>query len=171
VARVVSKEQSGLLLTADGRWLHEGEPATHAGIKRFFHHQIRRDERGEYYLYNSIVVPNRGRLEEHVYFEREGTAYFVERLTVDHARGVLAVELNTGSHELVDPATLSSDDDGRVYCRLAAGDEALLGRHAIMQLEPALERLDDGVGLRVGDRLHVIGQHHPRRPRRPGSAG
>ena len=81
MARIVSKEESKLRLTADGSWQHEGAPTTHAGIKRYFHQQIRKDEQGAFYLYNAFVAPEKNlTLEEHVYFDVEDTAYFVESL-------------------------------------------------------------------------------------------
>ena len=153
--RVVPKEESQLGLTEDGRWLHDGEAATHAGVRRFFHQQIRKDEAGAFYLYNSIYVPEKDlTLEEHVYFSVEDTAYFVESLSVDDD-GFVA-KLNTGSEVELSADALRQDDQGRVYCRLPAGDEARLLRHALSQLEPHLVEVDDGVAVAVGGASYPI---------------
>jgi hypothetical protein len=157
MARIVPKEESRLVLRADGRWFQDGEEATHRGVSRFFHHQIRKDEDGNFYLYNSIDVPEKGiTLEEHVYFEVEDTAYFVESFDVDE--GKLVVTLNTGESQAIDPAAIASNDEGHVYCQLASGDEARFGRHAQSKLEPLLVDSDGQLALRVGDTAHPIGK-------------
>jgi hypothetical protein len=153
MARIVSKEESKLTLTANGLWKHEGELATHAGIKRFFHRQIRKDARGEFYLYNSIEVAG-VMLEEHVYFEVEDTAYFVETLRKEG--NDLVVELNTGEHQALDPRTLVQDEAGSVYCRLASSDLARFSRHAMMELEPHLDSDERGIYFSDGaHKLHI----------------
>lgn len=157
MARVVSREESQLRLHADGTWYHQGEPATHDGIKRFFSRQIRKDEAGELYLYNSIELPEKGiTLEEHVYFEVEDTAFFVQSLSLLGGGGLRAT-LNTDEEVEIDPASVVQDEEGHLYCRLPSGDEARLSRHALTQLEPWLEERDDGVHVRVGAASHPIG--------------
>ncbi|MEZ4440882.1 MAG: DUF1285 domain-containing protein [Polyangiaceae bacterium] len=143
MARRVSKEESKLRLSAEGRWYHDGELATHDGVSRFFHRQIRKDEAGDFFLYNAFPSPGKETLEEHVYFDVEDVAYFVEHVDLA-ARPPLAVTLNTTAADRIDPATLRSDEEGRVYGRLVSGDEARLTRHAMVQLEPQLVD-DDGV--------------------------
>ena len=157
MARIVSADASGLLLGGDGRWYHQGELATHQGISRFFHKQIRKDEAGAFYLYNRIDVPETGQfLEEHVYFEVEDTAYFVESVAMETGPAMLRARLNTGEESLVDPAGLTQDGRGRLYARLPSGDEAGFGRHAMQQLEPALEMVEGEIAVVLGGRSFPI---------------
>jgi hypothetical protein len=149
MARIVRKEESKLRLTADGRWLHDGEPATHQGVKRFFHRQIRKDDDGGYYLYNSIVVPEKNvTLEEHVYFEVDDTAYFVDSVGIDGQRVVL--QLNTGDRCELQAEALLADDGGHVYARTPAGDLARFSRQAMGSLEPYLGSDGQGYYLDLG---------------------
>lgn len=151
MARIVSKEESKLLLKSDGTWQHEGAPATHAGIKRFFHQQIRKDENGNFFLYNSFEVPEKNiTLEEHVYFEVEDTAYFVNSLKRES--DAFVVDLNTGVRQPLDAHALAQNSEGVVYATLHSGDRARLSRHAMTQLEPYVEGDPDGIFIRDGDR-------------------
>ncbi|HZO16431.1 MAG TPA: hypothetical protein VFB62_24320 [Polyangiaceae bacterium] len=149
MARIVSKEESKLLLKADGTWQHEGTPATHTGIKRFFHQQIRKDEDGKFFLYNAFERPEKNlTLEEHVYFEVEDTAYFVNSLKRED--DAFVVELNTGMRQPLDAHALTQNAEGVVYATLHSGDRARFSRHAMTQLEPYLEGDGDSVFIRDG---------------------
>ena len=150
MARIVSKEESKLLLRADGTWQHEGDSATHPGIKRFFHQQIRKDENGEFFLYNAFEVPEKNiTLEEHVYFEVEDTAYFVDSLRREGDAFIVA--LNTGVRHQLDAHAFVQSGDGVVYATLRSGDRARFSRHAMSQLEPFLDGEGDAIFIREGD--------------------
>jgi hypothetical protein len=171
MARVVSKEESLLVLRQDGTFWHDGAPATHDRLRRFLHRQIRKDAHGEHYLYNALEVEGRGLMEEHVYFEVEDTALFVTTVHADEAAGELVVRLNTEAELRLDPARVVEDDAGRVYAELAAGDLARFDRHAVTQLEPWLEAGDGAYWLRVGSRRVPVGRLERRSaPRPPASA-
>jgi hypothetical protein len=148
VARIVSKQDSKLRLTADGRWLHDGEPATHQGVKRFFHRQIRKDDGGDFYLYNALTVPEKElTLEEHVYFEVDDTAYFVDSVELSGAE--VTATLNTERRCQLPPGSLLADAEGHVYGRLPSGDLARFSRQAMSQLEPYLAADEAGFYLDV----------------------
>ncbi len=153
MARIVPKEQSGLVLKADGSWVHEGERATHPGVTRFFHQQIRKDDSGAFYLHNTIGTGDQGSaLEEHVYFEVEDTAYVALRVIHQPAESGFELELNTGEQVPLDLDSLTQDERGQVYCRVLDDDEARFGRHAMIQLEPFLDAEGDDIILRAGSR-------------------
>ncbi len=151
VARIVPQEESGLVLKADGSWQHDGELATHQGVTRFFHQQIRKDDSGAFYLHNTIGTGDQGvTLEEHVYFEVEDTAYFVLRVDYRSAEAAFELELNTGERVVLDLSSLTQDELGHGYCRVLDGDDARFGRHAMTQLEPFLEAEGEDIYLRAG---------------------
>lgn len=161
VARVVSKEESRLVLTADGRWKQDGDAATHRGVVSFFHRQIRKDIDGAYYLHNALEVPGKGTLEEHVYFEIEDTPYFVRHVRWGEAAGRFEVELSAGERELLRLDTLVTDEAGQLYCRVKDGDEARFDRHAMTELEPFLDSDDRGMYLRAGQERVRLGTRIP----------
>jgi len=149
------------VLAADGSWHHEGERATHQGVTRFFHRQIRKDERGTFFLYNVIGGGEAGSaLEEHVYFAVEDTAYFVWQLRFLAEDEGFELELNTGARVPLDLDGLTQDEEGNVYCRVLDADEARFGRHAMIQLAPFLATEGDEIVLVAGAR------RVPFRPRR-----
>jgi hypothetical protein len=151
VPRIVPKQESRLVLAADGTWRHDGERASHARLSRFLHGCIRRDESGAYYLHNAFVSESGATLEEHVYFEVEDTALFVRSATVDGGAPGLAVELNTGEHAQSDEESLSVGPDGVLSCEVR-GERARFGREAMVKLEPLLGEDERGYFLVAGDR-------------------
>ncbi len=139
------------MLTADGNWQHQGELATHRGVTRFFHQQIRKDERGAFFLVNQMDGGESGPpLEEHVYFNVEDTAYFVWQLRYISEDEGFELELNTGARVPLELESLTQDEDGNVYCQVLDGDEARFGRHCMTQLEPYLAAEGDEIVLVAG---------------------
>jgi hypothetical protein len=137
---MVSKEESQIRLREDGKWIHQGEPFSNRKIIDFFHRAIRKDEKGEYYLHN--VYDGK---EEHVYFEVEDTAYFVEKLEFDEGAKAFKVTLNTGDDGFIDVRGLRTDERGVVYCRVLDDDRARLTDNAMHQLADLSEMDDRGV--------------------------
>jgi Uncharacterized protein conserved in bacteria len=129
MTRIVSKEESGISLSARGDWFHHGEPVLHPRVIQLFHRAIRRDDEGRYYLYNVV-----GALEENVYFEVEDTAFFVLRLEFDEATKSFTVCLNNEDKETLDVKTLREDERGVMYCRTQDGDRARFSQSALMSL-------------------------------------
>ena len=151
MARIVSKQESEIRLKEDGRWIHQGELFSNRKIIEFFHRAIRKDEQGEFYLHN--VYDGK---EEHVYFEVEDTAYFIETLEFDQQARAFLVTLNTGDTGLVDVKGLQTDERGVMYCRVLDDDRARLTPDAMQQLAD-LSRMDDG-GVYVdltGEKVYI----------------
>ena len=151
LVRIVPKEESEIRLKEDGRWIHQGEFFSNRKIIDFFHRAIRKDDQGRYYLHN--VYDGK---EEHVYFEVEDTAYFVETLEFDEKARAFLVTLNTGDSGLVDVRGLETDERGVMYCRVLDDDRARLTPNAMRQLAD-LSRMDAG-GVYVdltGEKVYI----------------
>ena len=151
MVRIVSREESGIRLKEDGRWIHQGEFFSNRKIIDFFHRAIRKDQRGEYYLHN--VYEGK---EEHVYFEVEDTAYFIESLKFDRKAQAFLVTLNTGDDGYVDVRGFRADERGVMYCRVLDDDRARLTPNAMQQLAD-LSQMDGG-GVYVdltGEKVYI----------------
>jgi hypothetical protein len=147
----VSKEESFIRLRQDGKWIHQGEPFLNRKIIAFFHRAIRKDERGEFYLHN--VVDGK---EEHVYFEVEDTAYFVETLEFDEQAQAFRVTLNTGDEGIVEVRGMETDERGVVYCRVLDDDRARLMEGAMQQLADYSKMDEKGVYVDLtGEKVYI----------------
>jgi hypothetical protein len=144
MTRIVSKEESGISLSARGDWFHHGEPVEHPRVVQLFHRAIRRDDEGRYYLYNAL-----GTLEEHVYFAVEDTAFFVLRLDFDQATRSFTVTLNNEETETLDVKTLREDERGVMYCRTKNGDRARFSPSALMRLSDFVKTEGDLIYIDV----------------------
>jgi hypothetical protein len=145
--RVVSKEESRILLTRDGKWFHEGEPFENRKIIDFFHRAIRKDPDGAYYLYNVVEGKT-----EHVYFDVEDTAYFVQRVSWDAQTGILQCELNTKETIPIDPDTLEESGQGIMYGMTKEGDRARFTVKALEMLAEVSSMDDGGVYIQAGEK-------------------
>ncbi len=125
----VDKQESEIVLSAAGRWLHQGTPFENTKIIEFFHRAIRKDENGEYYLYN-----HHDGKTEHVYFEVEDTAYFVLAVARAADREAILATINTGAEQALDLASLTLDEAGVLYCRVLDGDRARILPGAVLTL-------------------------------------
>ena len=151
MVRIVSKEESEIRLREDGKWIHQGEPFSNRKIIDFFHRAIRKDEKGEYYLHN--VYDGK---EEHVYFEVEDTAYFVEKLEFDKGAQAFKITLNTGDDGFIDVRGLRTDERGVVYCRVLDDDRARLTDNAMHQLADLSGMDDRGVYIDLtGEKIYI----------------
>jgi len=131
VPRITSKEESQIRLSENGKWFHQDQPFENSKIIEFFHRAIRKDEQGEYFLFNRI-----GKKTEHVYFEVADTAYFVTSLGSKPEYNLLEGRLNTGQKVSIAIESLVEDDRGVMYCQVLSGDRARF-------TQPALEKLAD----------------------------
>lgn len=125
----IDAAQSRLRLNARGEWLLKGDPFENEKITAFFHRAIRRDDEGNYYLYNS----HKGRTE-HVYFDVEDTAWFITGVRFDEGTRQFRVVLNNGADLPLDLRTIRSDARGVVYCRVLEDEPARFLPGALMQL-------------------------------------
>lgn len=152
MARIVSKEESEIVLSEKGEWFHQGEPFENPKIIAFFHRAIRKDAGGEYYLYNAY-----GDKEENVYFEVEDTAYFVKRVRFDEQKGVFHGKLNNDTEVELDLTTLEEDSRGVMYCRVLEDDRARLDKYALVEISKHAVMEGDVVYVEVGGEKIPIG--------------
>jgi len=148
------REGSGISLDADGRFLHRGEPITHARTLELLRRTFRREPDGRY----SVSI---GR--ESAYVAIEAAPYAV--LAVEEApRGIAPrLRLSDGSEELLDPATLELGDDGVLRCAVKGDRPARFTRAGQLALGARLEEDPPGSGSYT---LLVNGRRWPvRRPR------
>ncbi len=139
--------ETSIRRTAAGRWFHEGQPVDHPRVVAAFNRWVGRRE-GRYVLENDV---------NWAFVEIEGAPVFVERCRCRPE--AIDLRLSLGASEPLDPETLRTDEDGRLYCDVRGGTlTALFTRQAMFDLEPNL--VDDAarVAIRVGGRCH----HPPR---------
>jgi hypothetical protein len=104
-----------LRLDREGRWWHDGEPVTHAGIHDALHRWLDRDDS------TGRFVVRAGR--EWCFVEVDDVPAFVRRVRAEGdgvERRVLLV-LADGAEEELDPATLRQAADNVLYCTVRAG--------------------------------------------------
>lgn len=148
-----------LSLTALGQWMFRGEPVEHPGVCAFFAKQLRRTEEGQYWVVNG---PQRA------FVTLEGAPFFITRLTVDVQEHTIQAQLNDGSEEPLDLASLTRDHQEWVYADVKRGQagvapyeahRALITRTAIMELESLLTVTpDDRIALDWNGTLWPIPQ-------------
>jgi hypothetical protein len=128
-----------LRLDADGRWYHDGEAFTHAGLIALFNRGIDvSPETGE-----PIVRVG----EQWAYFRCDDVPFIVRtvRLTPDGLEAVL----NTEARTTIAPAALRASRSGVLYAAFAPGRLARFSRAAQAALADALTETPEGeVALR-----------------------
>ncbi|MFQ5667248.1 MAG: hypothetical protein ACE5I7_12550 [Candidatus Binatia bacterium] len=140
---------SKLAFRSDGRWYADGEPVTHEGVARLFSRHVRRKASGGY----EIWIDER----YHADVAIEDTPFVVTAVDGNATAG-LSVQLNDGTTELLDPASLHVGDGNVVYCRVKNGGEgARLLRPAYYQLARFIEETAPGrFQLRCGGAIYPI---------------
>lgn len=139
------RSRSGLSIDAEGRFLHRGEPITHARTLEVLWRSLERAPDGRYRVHIG---------RESAYVEIAGAPYAVLGV-LDAAPGTPPpLLLSDGSREPLDPATLSLGEDGVLRCSVKGGAHAArFSRAAQVALGLALEEDPPGSGrfhLRVG---------------------
>lgn len=142
------RSRSGLSIDADGRFLHRGEPITHARTLEVLWRSLERGGDGRY-----LVRIGR----ESAYVEVEDAPYAV-RGVIESPGGTPTLLLSDGSREPLDPATLALGPDGVLRCTVKGGHAARFGRSAHVSLGLLLEEDPPGSGRLV---LTLGGVHHP----------
>jgi hypothetical protein len=143
------RSRSGLSIDAEGRFLHRGEPITHARTLEALWGSLSRDREGRY-----LVRIGR----ESAYVEIVDAPYAV-RGVLDAPDGVPWLLLSDGSREPLDPGTLAVGADGVLRCSVKGGHAARFDRSAQVALGLALEEDPPGSGrftLVVGGARHPI---------------
>jgi hypothetical protein len=149
VPRITSKEESQIRLSETGKWFHQGQPFENGKIIEFFHRAIRKDDQGEYFLYNRV-----GNKTEHVYFEVADTAYFVMDIGSKPETNLLEGILNSGQQVSIAIESLVEDERGAMYCQVLSNDRARI-------TQPALEKLADMSEMdKAGVFIKILGQKH-----------
>lgn len=130
------RSQSGLSIDAEGRFLHLGEPITHARTLAVLWASLEPTADGRWLV-------RIGRESGYVAIER---APYVVRGTLDGPDGAPWLFLSDGSREPLDPRTLALDADGVLRCEVKGGRPASFSRSAQITLGLALEESPPGSG-------------------------
>jgi hypothetical protein len=132
-----TREDSGLVLDRDLRWLHDGEPVVHPRIVELFN--------------ESLVPTDDGRFQLRVgndwaYVTVEDAAYRVTGVDAGDFQVFLRLSDRTG--EALDAATLGLGPDGVLTVRVKAGRaKARFSREAQVALGALLVESPEGVAL------------------------
>jgi hypothetical protein len=152
MGRIITKEESEIVLSENGEWFHQGEPFENPKVIAFFHRAIRKDQSGVYYLYNAYEEK-----EEAVYFEVKDTAYFIKSVTFDEQDQLFRARLNTEVEVEIDLKTLEEDRRGVMYCRVLDNDRARFSKYALVELSKYATMEDDKVFIELAGEKIPIG--------------
>jgi len=142
-----TREDSGIVLDREGRWLHDGEPVTHPKIVEAFNRGIERAPDGRYLLRFG---------DDWCYVHVEDAPLTVEVALPQDGRAV-GLRFSNGASELLRPETLALRE-GVLYCRSEAGLPARFSRSAQFALGSLLEeREGGGFVLKLDGREHPVG--------------
>lgn len=148
---------SALRLDAQGQLWHQGTLLEHARMVAALHRGLHRAPDGRW----ATRIGS-----EWAYLEVEDTAFFVQAIAVDEARGLLVCTLRGQEVAEVDPATLAAGAGDALFVRLPGGERARLTRAAQLSLAARLRETGRGFALQAGDRLVPIGVDRGPEPRR-----
>lgn len=135
-----------LSIDRDGDWYDDRVQITHPGLLANLRANLKRDA-GGYFIQTRVRIP----------VEVEDTPWVITR--VESRDGALRAQVNDGSEEIVDPATIRFGPGAVPYAAVKGGAfEARLDRAAAFQLL-ALVDYDEATErgtLRVGGREHAL---------------
>jgi hypothetical protein len=138
--------ESTIVLTRDGRFLHDGAPVEHAGMRRAFASWLQRHpDDGRFILNNGY---------DWSYLTVEGALRFVQ--AVRAAAGEPRLVMLDGSERELEPEALSCDGDGRLLLRLPDGEQAQFTPAAQLELAPWLSEQAGRTGVLIGGRFWPI---------------
>ncbi len=129
------RSASGLSIDDEGRFLHRGEPVTHARTLEVLWRTLAPAPDGRW-----LVRVGR----ESAYVSVAETPWIVRG--VDGGGGSPLLLLPDGTREPLDPATLRLGEDGVLRCTLSRGRSARFGRAAQIALGMALDEDPPGSG-------------------------
>jgi hypothetical protein len=144
------RSSSGLSIDLEGRFLHRGEPITHARTLEVLWRSLTRGTDGRY-----LVRIGR----ESAYVTLADTPYVVRGVLDAPGGAPPSLLLSDGSREPLDPSTLLVGGDGVLRCTVKAGHDARFGRAAQVTLGLALEESPPGSGryfITLGGTRHPI---------------
>lgn len=124
------RSASGLAVDDEGRFLHRGEPVTHARTLEV--------------LWRSLEPASRGRWlvrvgRESAYVTVAETPWIVRGVDAGDGSSPPVLLVADGSREPLDPTTLRVGDDGVLRCTISGGRPARLARAAQIALGLALD--------------------------------
>jgi uncharacterized protein len=149
------RSRSGLAVDAEGTFLHQGAPITHARTLAQLWSSLRRRDDGRY----EVRI---GR--ERAYVTIDETPWAVRGLEARGPDEPPTLLLAGGACEPLDPATLWLGGDGVVRCRLARGEPARFTRAGQAALAPWLDEDPPGSGhhvITVGKSRFTIAARDP----------
>jgi hypothetical protein len=139
-----TSRESTIVLDAEGKFWHDGQPVDHPSLEKALHSWItRHPEDGRFILTNGY---------DWTYFEVKDAPYVVRALR--SVEGGLMLELSDDSEEPLAPETLRVGRGDALYVAVKGGRfEARFSRHAQTALAPFLHEEGDGsLRLRIGTR-------------------
>ncbi len=132
------RSRSGLSIDAEGRFLHRGEPVTHARTLEVLWRSLERAPDGRYRVHVG---------RESAYVDVEDAPYAVLGVLEGAPEAAPPLLLSDGSRETLDPATLAVGEDGVLRCSVKGGaHEARFSRAAQVALGFRLEEDPPGCG-------------------------
>jgi hypothetical protein len=134
------RSRSGLSVDEEGRFLHRGEPITHARTLAVLWRSLEPAPGGRW-----LVRVGR----ESGYVTVAETPYVVRGVAERGAADAPLLLLSDGTEEALDPATLRTGADGVLRCTLRRGAPARFGRAAQVSLGMRLEEDPPGSGTFV----------------------
>ena len=139
------------MLDKEGRFFHEGARVEHPGMQKAFASWLaRHPDDGRYILSNGY---------DWTYLTVEGPGCFVAGVaaTTDPPKLVLF----DGRELDLDPSTLVSDADGRLWARLPGGERACFTSAAQLGLAPWLLERHGQIGVELAGRFTPIAADEP----------
>ncbi len=146
------RSRSGLSIDEEGRFLHRGEPITHARTLDVLWRSLERAPDGRW-----LVRVGR----ESGYVSVAETPWVVRALADGAADAAPVLLLSDGSEESLDPATLRTGSDGILRCTVRRGEPARFGRAAQFALGMRLHEDPPGSGsfaLEIGGKRWRVGE-------------
>jgi hypothetical protein len=138
--------ESHIVLTRDGRFLHEGAPVEHPGMRKAFASWLsRHPDDGRDILTNGY---------DWTYLTVEGARHFVQ--SVRSRAGQPEVTLLDGRELLLDPRAVSCDEEGKLWLLLPDGEQAGFTAAAQLELAPWLVEEAGAVGLQISGQFAPI---------------
>ena len=134
------RSRSGLSIDDEGRFLHLGEPITHARTLEVLWRSLARAPDGRW-----LVRVGR----ESAYVAVEETPYMVRGVANDASGAAPLLLLSDGTREVLDPATLTIGEDGVLRCKVKGGERARFTRAGQVALGFAFDEDPPGTGRYV----------------------
>lgn len=131
------RSRSGLSIDEEGRFLHQGEPITHARTLDVLWRSLARAPDGRW-----LVRVGR----ESAYVEVKETPYTVRGIVEAAPGDAPGLLLSDGTEEPLAPATLTLGADGVLRCRVKGGERARFTRAGQVALGFLVEEHPPGTG-------------------------